>query len=179
MLSPERKKCLTATDMTILLGTVPVEWGTPKSVWMDKVGIPSTRRASLAMTLGSRLEEFIFAELGIPESNQQAWKMRTDIPIGATADAIMDGRGFELKTTISDEFGDDVPDRVKVQCQTGMMAHGLREWSVYAFVMSRESREEIVRRLIDVNHTGHLFAGLDIERKKYDLIYDEKLTRVS
>lgn len=179
-LSPERKLCLTATDMTILMGTVPPEWGTPRTVWMDKLGLSVPKKPSLAMSLGSHLEDYLMDTADIPKECRQVFARHKELPLGATADAVIgsgaERMGIEIKTTTSDEeWGESVPPRVMVQCHTGMMAHGINRWKVDALIMTRDVKDELVRRIMDGEMKDRMFEDLNLDRRIYEIIYNPKL----
>lgn len=181
MLNPERKDCLTATDMTILMGAVPVEWGTPHDVWRKKMGIEPPFRSNVAMKLGEVLERPLF-DLAMPLipaflKDWQPWLRSDFYPLGATADAIIvdeNGKimGAEVKTT-SEDWGDEIPTRVKIQAHVGMISHGnIGTWKGIFLGMDKDLKESILLNLLNNQHP---FLGLQINPKIVDINYNEEL----
>ncbi len=163
-LSPERQEVITATDSTILLGAVPDGWGTPDSVWLDKMGLSRPKKPTLSMFLGHVFESHIrlhyeaLLPMGYTMTCPGFARMENEpfgcTPDGWVEDAIgMAGYGFEAKSTTSRaEWGpsgtEEVPDRVYIQVQHSMMVKDASRWDVGAFFYDKDDKEEIACRVM-------------------------------
>jgi hypothetical protein len=191
-LSHERANVITATDSTILMGTVPPEWGTPETVWMDKMGLATDKAESIAMLLGHVFEPIIIASHleslgGGWSSTSPGFKRMPDAPFGCTPDALIsDAIGavnyhLECKsTTSSDDWGpsgtEEVPDRVYIQVQHSMMVTDTPYWAVRMLLYRREDRERIACRVMRGEPLDAAFlAEVVKEQRTYTIMRNESI----
>ena len=157
-LSPERAKYLTGTDMKILMGLVPVEWGTPLDVYNHKVlGFQHHTEDNDAREWGRRLEDVVAQkfldenpDLKLIHDNEFFHKGY----FGGTIDRVFrddDGHrvGLEVKTS-SDSPWSYPPDHVLVQVHTYMLLDQADEWHVAALFNGRKYRSYRIERNEDL-----------------------------
>lgn len=196
-LSPERQQVITATDSTILMGTVPENWGTPDTVWLDKMGLSKPKKPSLSMFLGHVFEPHIGAHY-MALQEQSAYTMSAGpgfmrsidgLPFGCTPDGVVEdaigmaGHGFEAKSTTSradwgKEGTEDIPDRVYIQVQHSMMVTNASRWDVGVFFYDKDDKEAIACHVMQ--HGALSLDALDrfvIDRKFYKITRNDDVIR--
>jgi len=121
-----RRVGLGGSDVAAILGLS--KWGTPFSVWQDKVGISKPDRDNEAMYWGRKLEDLVaerFQEVtGLKTRRQNAIFVHYECPwMIANVDRVIVGenKGLEIKTTseyMRDQWqGDSIPDIYYCQVQ--------------------------------------------------------------
>lgn len=114
-----RRQGIGASDVSAILGISP--WGSPISVYMDKVGITPPSESSKRMRLGTRLEPVINAEFhdetGLYVVGEQTWVTHPDHP---WAFANLDG--------LVVEGPDAEPTEALGNLETKLTSDGRRRW---------------------------------------------------
>lgn len=157
-LDERRRNVITGTDMCILLGAVPSSWGTPLDVYLHKKNLDVPRPTTHRMMLGHLAEPYIALMYEKEKLGNTAvdgflmdgnFVQHTLFPLGGTPDRFVGctggSYGLEIKyTTVSDGWGpsgsDQVPDRVRTQCQHYMLITGFTRWDVAALINNDEIR---------------------------------------
>lgn len=194
-LSPERQQVITATDSTILLGAVPEDWGTPDSVWLDKMGLSIPKKPALSMFLGHVFEPHIRRsymerpDMAGYSASIPGFIRMDDLPFGCTPDGWvedalgMTGHGFEAKSTTSkadwgEEGTEDIPDRVYIQVQHSMMVTGATRWDVGMFLYDREDKEVIACYVMEHGELSpEAVERFIVDRKFYTIVRNEDMIR--
>jgi len=127
----ERRSAITSTDMPKILGLSP--WGSPRTVWLDKVDPQPPKPMSIAMRLGLELEPTIARlfteETGVRVRRVRGFYRAPGRPhVAAHADYRVVGKHalLECKTRRDDtgwgpSGGSVVPVDVWIQCQIEML----------------------------------------------------------
>jgi hypothetical protein len=145
------------------MGVVPEDWGTPETVWLDKMGMGESKKPSLSLFLGHVFEPHIVSDYSTTDAVQNSglvirrspgFMVSEDEQFGCTPDAWFENSlgtvayGFEAKsTTVKDGWGpswsQEIPARVFVQVQHSMMVANTDRWAVGMNLYKREDKEEI------------------------------------
>jgi predicted phage-related endonuclease len=147
----EKRSAITSTDVPKVLGLS--KWGTPLTVYLDKVAPPPERKPGLSAWLGLRLEGLV-AELfttakGLRVRTDNGFYRHPDYPfLGTHLDRRVVGRPktlVELKTRGSrrgwgDDGSADVPPDVWLQVQDEMYVTGATDAYVAVLFSTREYR---------------------------------------
>lgn len=133
-----RKKSITATDMSTIMGVNP--WCTPSMLFELKLGYRTVEENN-AMREGTRLEPYARAklqELFHVELNPKVCFHAQFKHHMASLDAVDDGLKFLSEIKCSKKYHDQakdgtIPDHVKPQCQWQMHVTGANSMYYYAF----------------------------------------------
>lgn len=139
----DRRTCLTATDMTILMGVSP--YGSQEDILAEKLSTdePEDFLPSNSMAVGIILEPLILAELGREQWGHKLVRNKAYPHLGATPDAWEMGmNGVEVKTTW--QRWSEIPDRVIVQTHVCMMATGYTRWDLAYYKLAKGEQDRVL-----------------------------------
>lgn len=160
-----RKNSIGGSDAGAIIGMS--EWGSPITVYADKVGLKEDKPTSEAMRLGSDLESYVAQrfteETGKKVRNDNYMYQHDVYPfITANIDRVVVGEnaGLECKTMNSFKHYDfdngEVPSVYYCQCQHYMMVMGydrmylcVLQFGVGVFVVTIERNEEFILQMLD------------------------------
>jgi putative phage-type endonuclease len=144
-----RKKDVTASDIGALFGLSPFKGRTLLQLWAEKTGRAKPQIDTPVLRRGRWLEPAVLAALA--EAYPRATIERCsfyirdpDIRLGATPDAIMDGRLVELKTVarpVFEGWGEEPPMAYKLQATVGAMLTGAYPAMLACLVLDTYSAE--------------------------------------
>jgi len=149
----ERRKAITATEMTVLLEASP--WGSEEAIWLEKTqGISPAIKMNKSMAVGIILEPLLrkhflskHPELRMHNTGEKFIIHKT-AHIGATPDGIAydeDDRtpiGLEIKTT--SRKWNDLPDRVLIQVNQGITCIEAKYWYVLSYFLAKGEIDEVL-----------------------------------
>ncbi len=181
------------------MGSVPEMWGTPESVWLDKMGMGISKKPNLSMFLGHVFEPHIIEHYHnhLIECDGPVWnltpspgffKMET-LPFGCTPDAWMEnligtvGFGVEAKSTTTDkDWGPNcstkIPDRVMVQIQHSMMVKDADSWGVSMFLYDKDRKEEIAVKVMTQGQLNEAdLAEFVLDKRTYHIERDDSIIK--
>jgi predicted phage-related endonuclease len=164
MLSPDRKTVFTGTDIPILFGAVPKEWGTPASVIRSKLGLEPEKPMNPTLMSGHLLEPVVATLFSMKhpelELSEPGFFKKNELFLGGSPDRMIRLNepdhfwfaGLEIKTTQSYEgWGDpsqgnySIPDRVLLQAMTYMIVTDIKEWFIAVLIRGFDYREYLIQ----------------------------------
>ena len=144
----QRRKCITATDVAKILGLAP--WGSPHSVWRDKLGREEDGPPSPAMRLGVEMEprivdDYVSRHDGVELIDPGRYQLVTHPQhpwIACTPDRVYADRscGLECKYVLGSQryWSEEKPaNHAFLQAHWCMIAMQIPRWDIAAWVGNR------------------------------------------
>lgn len=142
-----RRTHLGSSDMAAILGLSP--WSNAYDVYLEKTGKVEDRKESKVLARGNYLEPAIlnYAEDKLGKLTRNQYRVAEGFPLAANVDAIVvaTGKPVEAKSQGAfvdeywgDEGGDEIPDRVIIQCHVHMLCTNQDYCHVPVYLAFRE-----------------------------------------
>lgn len=182
-----RKQAIGGSDAAAIVGLS--KWGSPLSVYADKLDLVPEREDNEAMRQGRDLEEYVaqrfMEKTGLKVRRENHILVNEELPfMHANIDRRIVGEeaGLECKTTSvynrTDFEGGDVPPEYYVQCQHYMAVTGWKVWYLAVLVLNKgfyhftvERNEEDIAALIEAERSfwyDHVVPGVPPEPMEQD-----------
>lgn len=182
-----RKQAIGGSDAASIVGLS--KWGSPLSVYADKLSLVPEREDNEAMRQGRDLEEYVaqrfMEKTGLKVRRENHILVNEELPfMHANIDRRIVGQdaGLECKTTSvynrTDFEGGDVPPEYYVQCQHYMAVTGWKVWYLAVLVLNKgfydfkvERNEEDITALIGSERSfwyDHVVPGVPPEPMEQD-----------